>query len=207
MIDYGAGFRIDRLRRLWHVIAKHVAPSVKVEFFPSVGSHAETLKAAYDAPHPERFLVLTELDFLPDLDSDWTSTKRLLAGAPLVGPEYRMRSYSRALRDCTGICGGWYLALDRSRLPDDLDFGGPDPGNRLQDQVPGLELMEGEDDYPRSYGVRYSGVGTHGFFSRHLHDSPHQRVSGINLGDVQMKHDRWVDDWWFNHAHHQDIRE
>ena len=194
--EHGNGPRHLRLRAIWRAIAA-CEPQVRIEPQADRGGHRQFLEAATLIPATAPILLLTEEDFLPNLDSDWCSAEHTLSGAHLVACSYRMRGAFRMLDNDRGIVGGWYLAFN-THLDDlsSLDFSGPDPGNRLQNQIAPqrLILMPGEDGYPAHYGIEYP-VGVHLFWSRHLHDPPERRVSGISLGDVQAKHDARVDRW------------
>lgn len=198
LIRHGTGPRHLRLRRIWEAIDA-VTPNVTVEWCEDKGSHEAGLMENFARPCSTRFLLLTEEDFLPNLDADWTSVGRLLAGKKLVACEYRMRDIARNLRPPTGTCAGWYLAFDRQEyFPKKApDFGGTDPGTRLQEQIPldEIELLPGTDCRPAHFGVYYQSCGTHLFWSRHLHDDPNRRVSGISLGEVQKGHDLAVQQW------------
>jgi hypothetical protein len=144
-----------------------------------------------------RYVLLTELDFLPALwNPGWTGLAHLkIHDLPALGVEYATRDpNTKALIRAPGKAGGWWILLDSEKVKD-IDFHGePDPCNQLPTQIPDIELMPGRDAYPKNYGIEYP-VGTHLFWSRHIDDPAERWVSGFNIGDIQRRHDRTVDRW------------
>lgn len=204
------GPRHDRLRDLWTAIAEYSAPYVRVEWFPNQGallSHGDAFQRIWieENSREPQYVLMTEEDFLPRLTRGyrgWTGCSyfQRRKGAPAVLLPYHTRNPgTRKLILHPGLSAGWYIAIDKQTAPRRLRFPGkPDPGNQLLEQFRNCGLhpvmLAALDSYPEHYGIEYP-VGWHLFWSRHLHDDPHRRVSGFLLGDVQKRHDRAVDRW------------
>lgn len=205
------GPRHDRLRTIWQTIAEYASPNVVVSWFANMGcrlSHADAFQAIWreecqrdDPP----FVLFTEEDFLPELTGGWEKWTGLSFlgrhDAKALFLPYHTRDAARKfLLPHAGLTAGWYALIDKRFAPKNLRFRGrPDPGNQLGAQyfaagIRAHTLRAYDDCYPKHYGIRYP-VGEHLFWSRHLHDDPSKRVSGIVLGEVQQKHDRAVNAW------------
>ena len=201
-----SGPRHDRLERVWDVILEHQKHLVTGHIFANPGahmSHAQCLNALWEEElkRPEPFALLTEYDFLPNLPL-WLPTIHLAGNSPILAAEYITRDPKTRRLLHHDIPGAWYILIDKTRIGA-LDFSGAgdfnDPANGLVAYVTreynsSILLLNHEDCYPRHYGARLM-TGEHLFFSRHLHDDPHQSVAGLHLGDIQRKHDWAVEDW------------
>lgn len=200
------GPRHDRLYSIWDAIAEY-QPECNLEWFPNPNgwaySHGEAFNAIWEEERdrPSRYLLLTEADFLPDLQwKRWFSPKNLGPDAAAQGVAYVTRDPDTMEAMTRNFPGGWWILIDKTLAPRDLEFRGtPDPGNQLVQQfrAAGHEMYfyPGRDCYPRHYGREYDTIGEHLFWSRHLHDAPNLVVAGCRLGDVQEKHDRAVEAW------------
>lgn len=225
MVEYGHGPRHLRLRAIWDAIDR-CTPEIELDTDGrKYGSHQEAFETFWAEGCSTRYMLLTEEDFLPDLETDWLNQQLLQKYVHLVACQYRMRDSLRSLAHPDGTVGGWYLSFDMAQFERPvmrgesalvtcgsrpLDFGGRDCGNRLQEQVEKVQLFDGSDgrfnhktsgvgtnpvvEVPNHFGIEYP-FGVHLFWSRHLHDDPRRRISGIELGDIQAAHDKRVDYW------------
>jgi hypothetical protein len=202
------GFRNERLYAIWETVAEFWKDHLRLGLTPNVGarwSHAQMFNKMWreELQQPEPYVLLTEADFLPNLDEPWWYSnpeaifKTLDAKHGQVfaalACEYCTRDpRTRALKR-RDLPGGWWVLIDKNRFNDTIDFHGvPDPCNQLEAAIGGVYLCEGADAYPDHYGIWYP-YGEHLFWSRHLHDNPDRRVSGFKLGDIQSAHDRTVE--------------
>lgn len=189
----------DELYRIWDAVAEYMAPDINVRVFANPGgklSHAEAFQAiwAEEREFDNDFLCLTEFDFLPNLarrDGDWLGV-RLANKYPAWGCQYASRGADarNGMRFHRKLAGGWFLVLNKARVPPFLYFdGNPDPCNELPFQLDNhdclMYLERGKDAWPRHPGISYS-YGDHLFWSRHYNDDPETVVSGMKMGTVQM---------------------
>lgn len=196
------GPRHTRLERIWDCVAEFKKATLRLKVHPNPGArktHAQMFAEMWAAEQkePNRWVLLTEFDFLPDLWSEVTPTAPILKHeVDAMGVYYCTRNPSSkqlVFPDNT-MAGGWWLLIDKERAPKHLDFEGQvDPCTSLLYQMDML-LLRGQDCYPHHYGVSYP-YGVHLFWSRHYHDDPNTRVAGVLLGEVQRKHDVAVTDW------------
>lgn len=201
------GLRHDRLYAIWEAIAEYWSEFLTVGFSLNAGcrwSHAQMFNKmwAEELQQGAPYVLLTEHDFLPNLWApEWYSDLHEIFqhldaehGKEFAGLacEYATRNpYTKALR-FRGCAGGWWVLFEKERFNDVIDFTGrPDPCNQLEEAIGGVYLCEGTDSYPQDYGIKYP-FGHHLFWSRHLNDRPDRMISGFNLGDIQMRHDRAV---------------
>ena len=196
------GPRHDRLAKIWDCIAEYAQDDVRLIVEPNLNprlSHAEIFERMYakDVKEPNRYLLLTEYDWLPDLGGDWLPTHVFDQEeiAVLATQYYTRNPTSMHLRKHPGLPGGWFLLIDKTRAPHIRTFHGtPDPGNQLAHEANTL-VLPGEDCYPLHYGVEYP-TGTHLFWSRHYHDGDdNDVVAGVRLGEMRALHDQAVTLW------------
>jgi hypothetical protein len=201
------GWRNERLHALWDGIAEYER-AVRVKWFPNPDArlrHAQCFNEMWAAEQScaNRYVVFTEADWLPKLIlpvDGWTAKTFLGPSDCMVGCNYVTRDAgTKRLRHYQASAGGWFFCIDKRRAAPILDFeGDPDPGNEIPDQLEeyGCEglFVDGEDCYPNHYGVEWPW-GTHLFWTRHLHDDPARRISGFSMREVQVGHDRAVDEW------------
>lgn len=196
------GPRHDVLEGLWDGIAEHESERCRLLVHPNraMVRHDVMLERLWNKirDRDERYVLITEYDFLPDLE-DWLPTYFLSEEEPVLAAQHCWRHAKTRKMLPHGYPGGWYILVDRLLCPDlsGAFRAGPhprtDPGNMLTDHVRAKVLLA-HDLYPRCYGVRYY-TGTHMFFSRHLHDDPRRRIAGFPLGDIQRLHDAYVARW------------
>jgi len=196
------GPRHERLEKVWDCIAEYVQDDARLIVEPNRSpriSHADIFGRMYakDSEEPNRFLLLTEYDWLPDLSGDWLPTHVFDETdlAVLVTQYYTRNPENMRLRKHQGKPGGWYILVDKARAPHIRTFHGePDPANQLSSEADAL-ILPGEDCYPLHYGVEYP-MGTHLFWSRHYHDGDDDDVvAGVRLGDMRVLHDQAVTLW------------
>ena len=201
------GIRHDRLYAIWEAVAEFWKDHLTVGFSRNVGarwSHAQMFNKmwAEELQTDADFVLLTEHDFLPNLNEPrwYAQPGAVLAsldaehGEQFAGLacEYHTRCPKGMHLQGKNIPGGWWVLLETARFNDLIDFHGrPDPCNQLEEAVGGIYLCEGRDAFPRHYGIVYP-FGEHLFWSRHIHDAPDRTVSGFNLGDIQLRHDKAV---------------
>ena len=205
MISAFRGPRHRRLRRIWEAVALYWGDFVRVSIHPNIHgqrSHAEMFNEMWEV-QDSRHLLLTELDFLPNLHApEWynpgAAADHLARGATppaVIACNYATRCEGLGRLAVRPYPGGWWVMLDCDACPAELDFTGrPDPCNQLLDHIAPAALFEGTDCFPRHYGIDYP-FGTHLFWSRHLSDDPRTYVGKVCIGDVQDKHDAAVDAW------------
>ncbi len=195
------GPRHDRLSAIWDVIAEYAHHEIKLIVTPNQEprlSHAEVFQKMWreDLECDNRFLLLTEQDFLPDLADDWLPLRMLDAlDVDALGVERLTRHpETLGLSVHPGQAGGWWLLIDKHRAPAELDFAaGDDPCNELPLQMK-MEFVNGIDCYPFHFGVEYL-TGIHFFWSRHYHDDPSRIVAGVPMGMMQRKLDDGISEW------------
>ena len=200
------GPRHDLLRSLWECIAEYARDQMILKWFPNDRGwdHTECLNRIWteEQQSPSSRLLITEHDFLPDLNyDDWLLQKDLKApDVALAAACYSKRAPgTRTLANFRDIVGPWLMSFDKTKCPGHLEFRGRlDPGGALCSQLLKVNqcaiLYPGHDPYPLHVGVEYA-FGTHLFWSRHYNDPPETRVSGYNVGEILIKHDRCVYSW------------
>lgn len=200
------GPRHTLLRDLWDCIAEYAQDRMILEWFPNSGrwDHSECLNRIWteEQADPTGRLVITEHDFLPDLNyDDWLLQKDLAQpDVALAGSCYAKRAPGRrTLRNFRDVAGPWFMSFDKTKCPGRLEFRGRiDPGSDLGPQFAEVNqcfmLYPGHDPYPLHVGVEYA-FGTHLFWSRHYNDPSEARVSGYSIGEILTKHDRCVHSW------------
>jgi len=205
MISCFTGERHDRLYRIWAAIGLYWSDFVRVHWHANHDfelRHALMLNKMWKEQE-NRHLLFTEADFLPNLYApEWympgEAAKHLAKGGPapaVIACKYATRCEGLGRLAFRPYPGGWWVMLDCDACPEEMDFDGrPDPCNRLLRQVAPVALFSGEDEYPEHFGVRYP-FGTHMFWSRHLSDDPRTYVGKVCIGEVQTKHDAYVDKW------------
>lgn len=197
------GPRHDRLEKLWVCIAEYAKDRIRLIFEPNIGARASHAKMfqrmwAKDSEFENRFLLLTEMDFLPELAGQWLPVSLFEESAKVnaVATQYYTRNPNnmRLVRHA-GKPGGWWVLVDKTRAPAQLEFEGrPDPCNQLPEQMP-TAILPGIDCYPNDYGVEYA-VGKHLFWSRHYHEGEdNETINGVQLGKMRKAHDRAVSLW------------
>jgi hypothetical protein len=199
------GARHWRLRRIWTAIEQWVGSAASIKKFMNRGklSHADCLEQIWHEevlrpPYgPEQdspifgFLLLTEMDFLPDL-LDWlTLPLKELGIHECLAPVKQ--------RDNAGDSEVWFTLFNLYRLGGQkIRWHHPrDPGADLHEQIDvkhykGRLGEGGEDDH---LGWEYPW-GVHLLGSRHLHDPVDTPLwHGIMAGEFQENHDRAVTRW------------
>lgn len=206
LIHIFEGPRHERLRTLWEIIAEYAKDKIRLKWFrnPNEWDHSESLNRIWleEQTESDDRLIITEHDFLPDLNyDDW------LLQADFADPEIavaaacysKRRPGTRQLHNYTETVGPWFMSFDKTRCPGRLEFRGRiDPAGELAHQIHDHEhsvmLYPGADPYPIHVGVEYI-FGTHLFWSRHYNDSLAARVSGYSVREIVTKHDRYVASW------------
>ena len=198
--------RNRRLGLIWDALAEYHQDKFRLMVHSNLGcrlSHDKMLNRIWEfvMHRTERFVCITEQDFLPSLD--FLPITQLSKGYPIIAATYCTRDPdTKKLIEHKALVGAWYILVDREYV-DLLDFtaGGPfnDPANNLLTYVhdnygKGIKMLEARDCLPTHYGVEHM-TGEHLFFSRHLADPPDMRVAGMPLGDIQRGHDRAVASW------------
>lgn len=218
------GPRHDNLYKIWDIVDKSTDSRVVPVNNLDKANHFTMLERLWaQAWHePERYVVITEHDFLPNLP-DWEETAfELLGDYAALAPEYITRraedwEIQRAEYWGKSFSGAWFMLLDKEKCPRILDFTGgqeygvPDPANKLVDQV-SIKLMPGEDVF--FPGIDYP-VGRHLFWSRHYNDDPFvtegtdthvhkissRFINGFSLPAIQMGVDISIKHWLDKHRH------
>jgi hypothetical protein len=207
LIDIFKGPRHERLKKIWQAIVLYCDDLIPRIFENTERlSHAQAYNRMWEEPANEPLRLFTEFDFLPHLSLGtpvWTGKALLESmGTDAVGVQY----YTRIPKSChlkkhPGLAGGWFVLFDTRRTRLHLRFEGkPDPCNQLPEVID-MHLVPGRNCWPVHYGVDYPTLGTHMFWSRHLHDHPDTMVSGFRMGDIQDTHDRAVDAWILRQPH------
>lgn len=200
------GRRHERLRFLWDTIAEYASTKARIHWFANTTgmSHASCLAKMWEAElkRPERYALITEHDFLPDLRS-WLPIGMLSADRPVLVARYVTRNPdTRKLRGHS-VPGAWYILVDKQYVRKlHLEAWGEcnDPANGLEHFLPedhpgrGVRYLDYQDGLPDHYGVHMT-VGDHLFWSRHLHDHENTRIAGVCMGDMQRKHDSFIMTW------------
>lgn len=205
IINVFEGFRHARLRSIWEVVAEYAQTALKLKWFRNTGGwdHAECLNRIWSEEQTDLAgrLVITEHDFLPDLNyDDWLLQMDLdQPDIAVAGACYSKRGGNRQLHNYPEVVGPWFMSFDKTKCPGRLEFRGRvDPAGELTTQLheAGYDLMlyPGTDPYPLHIGVEYA-FGTHLFWSRHYNDPPATRVSGYSVDEILTKHDRCVASW------------
>jgi hypothetical protein len=200
------GPRHERLYKIWDAIAEYIAPEANVRWYanPDVAlRHAQCFDRMWqeELEFDNRYVLFTEADFLPDLAvglENWTGTTLLKDAA--VGTLYCTRSEKswKAMQH-RDRCGGWFLLMDKERIPREISFEGePDPCNQMRSYLRRyghtIVLRNGYDPYPVHWGMEYP-FGTHLFWSRHYNDNPGRRISGFPLRNILGKVDKRISQW------------
>jgi hypothetical protein len=201
-----SGPRHSRLELIWDCVAEYLQDRMVLDVTDNQVrklSHAQIFQRMWEEEKdcPNRYVLFTEFDFLPDVDRALPLALLNVASRykdsqyAAVGVQYATRHpETRVLRRHDGLAGGWWILIDKERAPRELLFAGtPDPGNQLPDQMP-MILERGEDSWPFHFGIDYP-FGTHLFWSRHYHDDPNMEVAGVLLGEMQQRHDNAVAMW------------
>lgn len=196
------GPRHERLEKIWDCIAEYAQEDARLIVEPNLRprlSHADIFERMYhkDLVAENRYLLLTEFDWLPDLGGDWLPTHVFQeTNADVIATQYYTRNpQTKRLRRYKGLPGAWYILIDKERAPVIGSFhGSPDPGNQLPQETNPI-ILPGEDCLPLHYGVEYPH-GTHLFWSRHYHDGADTDVvAGVKLGEMRILHDQAVTLW------------
>jgi hypothetical protein len=200
------GPRHDRLRFLWDCAAEAYSDHFRLRWFanPLVMSHAECLQRLWreELARPERFAIITEHDFLPDLHARWLCLHLLDYEYPVAATRYATRGPNRRILRHNYVAP-WFVVIDKDRIRDLHweewgEFHDPANGMKhfLEQERPGksVKFIEVEDCFPEHYGISCY-PGTHLAWSRHYHDAPEDFAAGICLGDIQRKHDAAVSAW------------
>ena len=192
------GSRHERLYSIWRAVAKYMACEIEVVHFENPGcvwDHATCLRMIWlkEVRLSGRFFVITEYDFLPDFSRFLPLEQLHAADRPVIAAEY-MDGVGGPAPRAMGVPGAWYLIIDKKRL-EKPDFS---PGGPFHDPAAGLKclLLPARPGWPEFPGARYS-TGVHLFWQRHLHDPPDMIVGKerMRLGDMQRKHDAFVERW------------
>jgi len=173
------GPRHDLLRSIWNVIAEYAQDKMVLKWFPNTAGwdHTECLNRIWteEQDDPSGRLVITEHDFLPDLNyDDWLLQKDLeISDVALAGACYSKRAPgTRCLTNFQDVVGPWFMSFDKTKCPGQLEFRGRlDPAGEISKQIDSCMLYPGHDPYPLHVGVEYV-FGTHLFWSRHYNDPP-----------------------------------
>lgn len=183
MIDVFNGPLHDELIDIWERESKR--QGFQLELFPNKGQpvlrHAEMFNKIWCWARRnvrDETLVMTEHDLIPDEDFKWT-VDDLLGYSRAVGVQYVTRTHDYPHRLRRHSCaGGWFYATRNLGRP--LDFEGQDPGNELMRQDEMMVLGGQEDGH---YHMHYPGIGTHLFWSRHIHEN--RTVEGFEIPQIR----------------------
>lgn len=160
------------------------------------GSHAQGYVQAWieERSRPERYLLLTEADFLPDVNFKAKYIPELLQGHAICAPKYHTRNpVDNSMIVEHDRAGGWFVLLDKALISGLPKFHSqPDPCNDLP-QYHDCRLLDPADAYPEHFGAKY-GPGVHLFWSRH-YDGPELTAAGFDLTKVRAGVDRALDDY------------
>lgn len=192
MIDHGRSPTHARLRQCWEYVRRQ-HPHIEFVEQPAEGrSHAENMELLYARARERGDLVLlTELDFLPELDSDWFPEP---PEEGVLGVRYAQRTPLGNVYQFRSIPGAWWLLIQPEKVPRRLQFGGSrDPCTELTNCA--RELQEGRPDPLGSLGLYYEGRGTHLFWSRHYGDPPNRTVAGFLVRDIVERSNAAIDEW------------
>lgn len=176
----------ERCYRLW---AERV-PQARVLHNTEGWDHERCLREIWERADPQRHLIITEADFLPDHTIVETIMDAIGAGAALVAPDYLTRDHGppHHIRTWPYTCGAWLLAFNRDFWgTEPPSFEGLDPGNELWRQLQRwggkAHVLRAHDDF--TCGVRYPDCGRHLFWSRHWNDAPGGWAAGFSLDVIR----------------------
>jgi hypothetical protein len=193
---YWRGPRHTRLRRIWDAYLLYSKEKFRQQIFLNphfTWAAAESCRMAWlkEKRLPNRYAIFTEFDFLPDFENfmcpEDFDERGLLASESVFGVG---GPNAKGL----GHAVTWYVFVDKQRCKHiDFTIGGlnNDPGANMD-----AKLYLAEPGYPEYYGARIK-TGTHLYWQRHLED-PKDMIVGeerMRLGDMQEKHDRFVNKW------------
>ncbi len=201
------GKRQERLRFLWDVTAEYAKTRMVLHWHanPALANHATCLAAMWEAEcaRPNRYALITEHDFLPDL-KNFLPTALLSEDEPILAARYVTRNAQTRKLEGHNAVGPWFMLIDKEHAPRDLHFEPwgifNDPANGLNhflqaDHKKQVRFLSFKDSMPLHYGCSMP-TGEHLFWARHLHDHENIRISGVCMGDMQRNHDaavmRWV---------------
>lgn len=206
------GPRHTLLERCWDTYAETNAQRMRYMCHSNAGarlSHAKMLNSIWNdfvLFRPERYIILTELDFLPS--PDFIKLTYVDSAYPILAATYCTREPgTNTMKEHSDIVGAWYICVDREYV-DKLDFspGGPfnDPANNLVSYIHdeyglGVRMLMPADCMPRHYGVQYL-TGEHLFWSRHYNDHPDSDLGGFRAGEIQKKVDQAITAWTNNQS-------
>lgn len=200
-------WRHERLRRIWRAIDQYNSEPGQLQILPYRNpgrlTHGECLNNIYQnaRTNPDvDILIITEQDFLPEsAESDWIwrmeEDLRAIKEPVLAPVRQRTNKGDTApflmafkLDEPEGLCGV-SLEFDHDR----------DPAADLHEQVP-VKHFTGTLNPKVHDGWDYV-YGTHLLYQRHLHDPVDMRCGHVILGEMQRRHDRFVEKWICQQSH------
>jgi hypothetical protein len=191
-------WRHERLRKIWWALDQyndfdglHILP------FKNNGrlSHAQCLNDIYEKARQSvgvSKLIITEQDFLPNAAPwvDWVD--RALEDLEDSEAEILAPVRQRANK---GDTAPFFMVFDMAALWDrELEFDHPrDPAADLHKQAD-VQHFTGklQPEVHDGWNYRY---GTHLLYQRHLHDPVDNRCGDVILGEMQERHDSFVETW------------
>lgn len=191
-------WRHERLRRIWKAMGTLNEHEGQLHILPYINkgreSHAQCLNNIYEGARTNEsvdILIVTEEDFLPsssDVDWIWRMEDDLLeSGAQILAP-VRQRANKG---DTAPFVMAFNLNLLRRKK---LEFDHPrDPAADLHEQAE-VQHFSGKLEPQHHDGWNYK-YGTHLLYQRHLHDPVDMRCGNVILGEMQKRHDLWVEAW------------
>jgi hypothetical protein len=185
--------RCERIWRRFHASRADEFDLVIHENRQGRVDHPEMLNHLWYAHYtdPHRYLIFSELDFLPHPTKFLRPLTRLNATTPVSAAESVTRDPETQQLVRHGKTAPWYLAALKSACPRSLNFiGHPDTANDIGLQVK-ADLLPCDDGRPRHWGVNLP-TGTHLFFSRHWGDDRTSRIAGLPLCDIMAGVERQI---------------
>jgi hypothetical protein len=177
--------RCERAWRRFHAVNRDNFDLIIHENRHQRVDHPEMLNLLWYEHHadPYRYLVFSELDFLPHPTKFLRPLSRLNATTPVSAAESVTRDAETQQLVRHGKTAPWYMSFLKSACPRSLNFiGHPDTANDIGLQVK-ADLLPCDDGRPAHYGVTLP-TGVHAFFSRHWGDDRTLRVAGLPLCDI-----------------------
>jgi hypothetical protein len=162
---------------------------------PDGRSHYDMLELMWEmaSRRPERYILLTEADFLPDLTKDWVGTAIELLGKnmgdpALLGPRHvGWTGDSWEPRQDDASIGASFMFFDTHRLPEgftpEFRSGTEDPGTTLHEQLPTARVQ----GIPDHFSMKYP-FGCHLFWSRIYNDEAYTATMEEDHIRLEMHH-------------------